>query len=195
MQDVLAQHDVGVAWSGDQEVGEAFLAECPDAAFRDRVRAGCPDRDADDTDVGRELKQFDDTRGGHFFHRVHFAITPEHGDPGLADLQSAFAPLGERLGMRCTLREATARTRVLIMVSKFAHSLNDLLFRSRIGELPAEIVAVVSNHPDHRALVEWNGIPFFHVPVTAAGKPRAEATLLELVDRFDVELVVLARYM
>ena len=142
-----------------------------------------------------ELKQFDDTRGGHFFLRVHFAITPEHGDPGLADLRTAFAPLGERLGMRFVLREATARTRVLVMVSKFAHCLNDLLFRSRVGELPAEIVAVVSNHPDHRALVEWHGIPFFHVPVTRDSKPRAEATLLELVERFDVELVVLARYM
>ena len=97
--------------------------------------------------------------------------------------------------MRFELREAAARSRVLVMVSKFAHCLNDLLFRSRIGELPMEIVAVVSNHPDHRALVEWHGIPFFHVPVTAATKPEAEARLLDLVDRFEVELVVLARYM
>ena len=77
--------------------------------------------------------------------------------------------------MRFELREAAARTRVLVMVSKFAHCLNDLLFRTRIGDLPAEIVAVVSNHPDHRDLVEWHGIPFFHVPVTAATKPEAEA--------------------
>jgi formyltetrahydrofolate deformylase len=80
------------------------------------------------------------------------------------------------------------------MVSKFAHCL-DLLFRSRIGELPMEIAAVVSNHPDHRALVEWHGIPFFHVPVTPETKPEAEARLLDLVARFEIELVVLARYM
>ncbi len=88
-----------------------------------------------------------------------------------------------------------AKRRVLIMVSKFGHCLNDLLFRARIGELPVDIVAVVSNHTDHQALVEWHGIPFFHVPVTADTKPEAEARLLELVDEFDVELVVLARYM
>jgi formyltetrahydrofolate deformylase len=81
------------------------------------------------------------------------------------------------------------------MVSRFAHCLGDLLFRSRVGELPMEIAAVVSNHPDHRALVEWHGIPFFHVPVTPETKPQAEARLLELVDRFEIELVVLARYM
>ena len=81
------------------------------------------------------------------------------------------------------------------MVSKFEHCLNDLLFRARIGELPIDIVGVVSNHPDHRGIVEWHGIPFFHVPVTADTKPEAEERLLELVDEFDVELVVLARYM
>jgi len=81
------------------------------------------------------------------------------------------------------------------MVSKFGHCLNDLLFRARIGELPVDVVAVVSNHTDHQALVEWHGIPFFHVPVTADTKPAAEGRLLELVDEFDVELVVLARYM
>ncbi|EWT07226.1 formyltetrahydrofolate deformylase [Intrasporangium chromatireducens Q5-1] len=142
-----------------------------------------------------ELKQFDDVRGGHFFLRVHFTVGADHADPGAAALQDAFAPLAQRHTMRFELREATARRRVLVMVSKFAHCLNDLLFRSRIGELPMEIAAVVSNHPDHRALVEWHGIPFFHVPVTRETKPEAEAHLLELVDRFEIELVVLARYM
>ncbi|MCE3244043.1 MAG: purU [Arthrobacter sp.] len=61
--------------------------------------------------------------------------------------------------------------------------------------MPVEVAAVVSNHTDHQTLVEWHGIPFFHVPVTPDTKPEAEARLLELVDEFDVELVVLARYM
>jgi formyltetrahydrofolate deformylase len=97
--------------------------------------------------------------------------------------------------MRWRLEPQGSKRRVLIMVSKFGHCLNDLLFRARIGELPVDVVAVVSNHTDHQALVEWHGIPFFHVPVTSDTKPEAEARLLELVDEFDVELVVLARYM
>lgn len=140
-----------------------------------------------------ELKQFDDARSGHFFQRVHFAV-PEH-HPGLSALRAAFEPLAHRYGMRYELREAHARRRILIMVSRFAHCLNDLLFRARIGDLPADVVAVVSNHLDHQELVEWHGIPFFHVPVTPGSKPAAEARLLQLVDRLEVELVVLARYM
>jgi formyltetrahydrofolate deformylase len=88
-----------------------------------------------------------------------------------------------------------AKRRVLVMVSKFGHCLDDLLYRERTGELPVEIVAVVSNHRDHQSLVEWHGIPFFHVPVTPETKPEAEQKLLDLVDRFEVDLVVLARYM
>ena len=125
--------------------------------------------------------------------RVHFA---SDGDASTADtLRAAFAPVADRFGMSWQLEPHGAKRRVLIMVSKFGHCLNDLLFRARIGELPVDVVAVVSNHTDHQALVEWHGIPFFHVPVTAATKPEAEARLLELVDEFDVELVVLARYM
>ncbi|MEE1622211.1 formyltetrahydrofolate deformylase [Zafaria sp. Z1313] len=138
----------------------------------------------------RELKQFDDLHHGHFFLRVHFAAD---GDAG--PLRAELAELAGSFEARWELRPASARRRVLIMVSKFDHCLNDLLFRTRIGELPIEIGAVVSNHPDHRQSVEWHGIPFFHVPVTAAGKPEAEAKLLELVERFEIDLVVLARYM
>jgi formyltetrahydrofolate deformylase len=138
-------------------------------------------------------QQFGERSEGHFFMRVHFA---SDGDASTADaLRTAFAPVAERFGMSWRLEPHGSKRRVLIMVSKFGHCLNDLLFRARIGELPVEVVAVVSNHTDHQTLVEWHGIPFFHVPVTAATKPEAEARLLELVDEFDVELVVLARYM
>ncbi|MFJ6312017.1 formyltetrahydrofolate deformylase [Pseudarthrobacter oxydans] len=138
-------------------------------------------------------QQFGERSEGHFFMRVHFA---SDGDASTADtLRAAFGPVAERFGMRWRLEPHGSKRRVLIMVSKFGHCLNDLLFRARIGELPVDVVAVVSNHTDHQALVEWHGIPFFHVPVTADTKPEAEARLLELVDEFDVELVVLARYM
>jgi len=138
-------------------------------------------------------QQFGERSEKHFFMRVHFA---SDGDASTADaLRAAFGPVAERFGMRWRLEPHGSKRRVLIMVSKFGHCLNDLLFRARIGELPVEVVAVVSNHTDHQALVEWHGIPFFHVPVTAGTKPGAEARLLELVDEFEVELVVLARYM
>ena len=142
-----------------------------------------------------DIKQFGDRRGGHFYMRVHFE-TPESGAAGDGErLSGEFSPVAERFGMEWRLRPAGEKTRVLIMVSKFGHCLNDLLFRARIGELPVEVVAVVSNHEDHRGLVEWHGIPFHHIPVTAETKPEAEAKLLSLVDGYGVELVVLARYM
>ncbi|ALG30409.1 MULTISPECIES: formyltetrahydrofolate deformylase [Glutamicibacter] len=144
----------------------------------------------------RELKQHDDQRSGTYFLRIEFEISSSEGnDLDIADLESNLKDLAEEHEASWGLRPAGQKKRVLIMVSKFGHCLHDLLFRSRIGELPVEIAAVVSNHPDHRQQVEWNGIPFFHVPVTAATKPEAEDKLMELVDRFDVDLVVLARYM
>jgi formyltetrahydrofolate deformylase len=97
--------------------------------------------------------------------------------------------------MSWSLERADRRRRVLIMVSKFDHCLNDLLYRARTGDLPIDIVAVVSNHRDHEGIVDWHGIPFHHLPVTAANKPEAESALLDLVATYDAELVVLARYM
>lgn len=138
-------------------------------------------------------KQFGERSEGHFFMRVHFV---SEGDESTLDtLRASFAPVADKFGMRWQLERKGSKRRVLIMVSKFGHCLNDLLFRARIGELPVEVVAVVSNHQDHRGLAEWHGIPFHHIPVTAATKPEAEAKLMELVDGLNVELVVLARYM
>jgi formyltetrahydrofolate deformylase len=84
---------------------------------------------------------------------------------------------------------------VVIMVSRFAHCLNDLLFRTSVGELALDVVAVVSNHPDLAHVAESFGVPFRHIPVTADTKAEAEAQLLDLVESEGVELVVLARYM
>jgi len=143
-----------------------------------------------------ELKQFDDARSDRYFLRVEFAL-PAGGPEALGALRDALAAVAADAGgdAQWSLRRGGAHQRVLLMVSKFEHCLNDLLFRSRVGEIPADIALVVSNHPDHRELVEWHGIPFFHVPVTKDTKPEAEAKLLELMERFEVDLVVLARYM
>lgn len=143
-----------------------------------------------------ELKQFDDPRAGHFFLRVHFCLRGEDsGTATVAALRAELESLGAELGAAWDLRPQGAKRRVLVMVSRFGHCLNDLLYRSRVGELPVEIAAVASNHPDHRQVVEWHGIPYFHIPVTRETKPEAEQKLMDLVDRFEIELVVLARYM
>lgn len=139
-----------------------------------------------------ELKQFDDPLTDHFFSRIRFSLS-EGADP--EQVRADFAVLAEQFSADWSLRPTSQKQRVLVMVSKFGHCLNDLLYRARMGELNAEIVAVVSNHPDHRQTVEWHGIPFHHVPVTKDTKAEAEARLLDLVDRFEVDLVVLARYM
>ncbi|MFI0509584.1 formyltetrahydrofolate deformylase [Streptomyces canus] len=141
----------------------------------------------------QESQQFDDRLQDRFFMRVHFDVS----DPGtsLEDLRSGFAPVAEAYRITWQLRPAGIPTRTLIMVSKFGHCLNDLLFRQRTGTLAIEVPAIVSNHRDFAPLAESYGIPFHHVPVTPETKADAEARLLDLVDRLDVDLVVLARYM
>ncbi len=137
-----------------------------------------------------ESQQFDDLAEDRFFMRVKFSA------PATLDaLRAAFAPVAETWGMHWELWAATAPYRTLILVSKFSHCLNDLLFRWSSGALQIDVVGVVSNHPDCATLVSSYGVPYHHVPVTAETKADAEATLLSMVDSLDVDLVVLARYM
>jgi len=151
-------------------------------------------------DVGGNIlasQQFGDASTGTFFMRVQVelpAVEPPTADR-LDLLRAGFAPVAEAFAMRWELHDARQRHRVLLMVSRFGHCLNDLLYRQSIGALNAEFPAIVSNHRDFAGTAAAYGIPFHHVPVTAAGKPQAEATLLELVRSLDVDLVVLARYM
>jgi formyltetrahydrofolate deformylase len=140
--------------------------------------------------------QFGDSRTGEFFMRVHFQQVG--GDPGLDALRSAFAPLAEQFGMRWELHDASVKPRVMIMVSKIGHCLNDLLFRYRTGQLAIEIPAIVSNHKDFYQLAASYNIPFHHLPIADASpkaKAAQEARVMELVEQNDVDLVVLARYM
>lgn len=140
-----------------------------------------------------ELKQYDDMSAGRLFLRVDFA---GDGAPDLlATMRSEFSEVAEQFDMEWQLRERGEKTKVLIMVSKFDHCLQDLLFRMHSGDLPIEVVGVASNHPDHRSLVEWYGIGFHHIPISKDTKPQAEAALLQLIDATGAELVVLARYM
>ena len=138
-----------------------------------------------------QAAQFDDQGAERFFMRVQFALPAGRVEP----LREAITALAQRLAMEWKLHDAAARMPTLILVSRLGHCLNDLLFRYRSGLLPVDIRAVVSNHRDHYQLVASYDIPFHHIPVSAAGKPQAEARLLELVDQESIELVVLARYM
>ena len=85
--------------------------------------------------------------------------------------------------------------KVMIMVSKFDHCLNDLLYRYRIGALPIEVTAIVSNHSDAKPLADAAGIPYHHIPVSKDTKPEAEAALYALIEETGTDLMVLARYM
>jgi len=141
-----------------------------------------------------ESHQFDSRSSGMLYMRVEFAHVD--GSPlDLPRLCSAFEPIAQRFGMSWRIADRDERQRVLIMVSQYPHCLNDLLFRTSIGELNIDVVAIVSNHEVLRGIADFYGIPFHHIPVTKETKPEAEAALLDLVREKDVELVVLARYM
>lgn len=139
-----------------------------------------------------ESAQFDDVDTGKFFMRVRFE---SRSGADLNDFRHTLKPIFDRFDMRFELVDETVRTRVVIMVSKQDHCLNDLIYRWRSGDLPMDVVAVVSNHPDCRAEVEAAGLAYHHWPVTPETKPEQEAKLLDLVEREKVDLVILARYM
>lgn len=137
-------------------------------------------------------QQYGDQETGRFFMRVRFSC---FDGEDLATLQGDFARISAAFDLSFTMRGSQHRQRVLLMVSKFGHCLNDLLFRFRIGALPIDIVGVVSNHRDYEDLVEDYNIPFHYIPVTAETKTDAEKQLLAVIDDEAVDLVVLARYM
>ncbi len=112
-----------------------------------------------------------------------------------AAFTAAFSAIADRFAMQWQLHDATARPAMLLLVSRFDHCLNDLLYRYRTGTLPIDIPAIISNHTDLAPLAEWHDIPFFHIPVTAETKPAAEAQLRDIIDESGAEFVVLARYM
>ncbi len=136
--------------------------------------------------------QFDDTRTGRFFMRMSFAS--ETGAT-LADLREGFAPVAAKFGMEAEVIEAARPKKVVIMVSRFGHCLNDLLYRWRIGALPIDIVAVISNHMDYQKVVVNHDLPFHCVKVTKENKQEAEAAQMRIVREAGAELIVLARYM
>lgn len=141
--------------------------------------------------------QFGDAQSKLFFMRVHFSAE----DASITDaaLRADFAELAKQWQMDWQLHDAHHKPRVILMVSKIGHCLNDLLFRYKSGLLPVEIKAIVSNHTDFYQLAASYNIPFHHLPLAAGASPEAkraqEQKVLELIDTHQIELVVLARYM
>ncbi|HRL21050.1 formyltetrahydrofolate deformylase [Alcaligenes sp. SDU_A2] len=139
-----------------------------------------------------EAQQFGDAETQRFFLRIEFSL-PEKVT--VADLQARFAPIATQFGMDANIYDAQRKARLLILVSRQGHCLNDLLFRAHSGQLPVDIAAVASNHTDHAGLASSYGIPFHHLPVTPETRPQQEQQILQLANELKVDLVVLARYM
>ncbi|XOT98048.1 formyltetrahydrofolate deformylase [Alcaligenes pakistanensis] len=139
-----------------------------------------------------EAQQFGDAATNRFFLRIQFSL-PEKQDVNA--LQAGFAPIAEKFGMEANIYDAQRKARLLILVSRQGHCLNDLLFRAHSGQLPVEIAAVASNHTDHAGLASSYGIPFHHLPVTPETRPEQEQQIIDLARDLKIDLVVLARYM
>ena len=140
--------------------------------------------------------QFNDTDSDRFFMRVNFE--ERRSDIDLVTLKTEFAPIAERFDMDWQLVDEAAKPRLMIMVSKIGHCLNDLLFRHKSGNLPVDIAAIVSNHPDGYQLAASYNIPFHHFPLlggSAEQKAEQERRVLEVFHQQNIDFVVLARYM
>jgi formyltetrahydrofolate deformylase len=138
-------------------------------------------------------EQHTDEVEGVFFQRIEFRI--DDFDLDRSEILPALSPLSERLSLQCDLRFSDDVPRVAILASKQPHCLYDLLARWRMGELPAEIPLIISNHPDHAEAAAHFGVPYHTLPVTPETKAAQEREMLALLDKAKIDLVVLARYM
>jgi len=168
-----------------------------------------------------ESAQFGDASTGQFFLRIEFTV--ETPGPSEDVLKKRFhEQVGARFAMHWQIIGKEVKSRVLVMVSKYGHCLNDLLYRHSTGQLAIEIPAIVSNHRDWEHVANWHDIPFYHLPVSSSCGSRSESTgskmteldpaqplrvsqddskaeqetkILEVIERHKIDVVVLARYM
>src|SRR5215470_18564051 len=142
-----------------------------------------------------EAQHYDDPYGNTSFMRTVFHDNGKEMPP-MAELEQQFAAtVGTQFKMRFQFHEVQRRCRVLLAVSRQGHCLNSILHRWSTGTLPIEVVAVASNHQDMRSLAEWHGVPYHYLPIIDGRKAEQEKRLIELFERSDSELMVLARYM
>ena len=168
-----------------------------------RLVMACPDRVGIVAKVSTFLATYNgwlteashhaDPVSGWFFMRNEVKASSLPFD--LDSFKIAFEPIAREFGMRWHVADSQVRKRVVLMVSKESHCLADLLHRWQSNDLDANIVAVISNHDDLRRMVEWHDIPFHHVPVSKDNKAQAFAQIHELLEQYQVDVTVLARYM
>ncbi|WP_394170291.1 formyltetrahydrofolate deformylase [Saccharospirillum alexandrii] len=139
------------------------------------------------------MNSFDDRETSLFSIRVEFR--PLKSEDSLQRFRDLFTQRANHFQMDWELTAPDHKTRVAILVSRYDHCLNDLLYRYRTGELAIEIPVIISNHPDLESLAQWHKIPYYHLPITPETKPEQEAQIWELIQQYQCELVVLARYM
>jgi formyltetrahydrofolate deformylase len=164
---------------------------CPDAA--NIVASVSSFISAQDAFIN-ELTQYGDPVSGEFFLRMDFSTGSK--TPDKDTLRSAFERVvATPFQMHWDMRDAHRKQRVLILVSKFGHCLNDLLHRFQSGTLPIEIPAIISNHSDMEELAGWHNIPFHYLPVSSDNKEQQEAKLWKLFEDHQCDVAVLARYM
>jgi formyltetrahydrofolate deformylase len=137
-----------------------------------------------------ESQQFLSPETGTFFMRIEVAT-----EQSLEQIRAGLAPIRDDFHMSLRVDDGAKRTRTLIMCSKAGHALNDLLFAQRAGTLAIDVPVIVSNHLDLKPMADFYGVDFVHLPVTKENKSQAEAELLKLAEDYNIELVVLARYM
>lgn len=167
-----------------------FTASCPsiigtvDVVTRYMAQAG---------NYVDEIHSFDDRESGRFFIRIEFL--PQDTGFNADVFKAEFSERAAEFDMDWSLTAPNHKPKVAIMVSKYDHCLNDLLYRFRTGQLNIDVTVIISNHPDLEDLAKWHGIPYYHLPITAETKLEQEAQVRELIEQYDTELVVLARYM
>ncbi|MFE8073192.1 formyltetrahydrofolate deformylase [Marinobacteraceae bacterium S3BR75-40.1] len=168
-----------------------------------RLVISCPDRVGIVAKVSNFLANYNgwiveaahhaDRKAGWFFMRNEIKVNSMPF--GVEEFKIAFEPIAREYNMEWRIHDSREKPRVVLMCSKESHCVADLLHRWQSSELDANIVAVVSNHDDLRRMVEWHDIPYHHVPVDKENKADAFARVEELIDQYDTDVVVLARYM
>jgi formyltetrahydrofolate deformylase len=139
-----------------------------------------------------DSQQYGDETTWRFFMRVHFDVPPAQD---IETIRTDFAAIGGKFDMQWGIWPVAVKPRLLLMVSKFGHCLNDLLFRVKSGQLAVDVPAIVSNHTDFALLAASYGIPFYHLPVVDGNKTQQERQILQIIEQERIDLVVLARYM
>ena len=142
-----------------------------------------------------EAHQFSSLDTGRFFQRIQIETAAADAESDRAVIESALAPVMDRLRAEWTLVPRDRPIRTLVLASKAAHVVNDLLYRRRSGYLNIDVPLVLANHPDLESLAGFYGVDFEHHTVTPETKPAFEQRVRDLVEALDIELVVLARYM